>query len=352
MKSTLIQKIILFSILIILVNSLLGYSIYKNHQKDDDAYQLLKISEKVIEHSNLILSQIKDVETSARGYVITQDRVFLEPFNRAKSKMLVSLDKLKLLTHDNPSQRQRVDSLGSYVYKRLDVSSRMIELRNKEGLSVAVDYVSSRIGKNYTDSIRKITDYINQEEGFMLQQQQTLYEHDKTLNDRFSVTLFLLMSFFTILILIATINYLCQNQSKVLRASELILINAALVFQNEEKEKRTEELFLANAELAYQNEEKEKRTAELLIANQELSTTKNYLKDYIKGLEEMIVMTSHKVRQPIANILGLADVLHHSLNSPLELKQIIVYVKESAVKLDIFTKELTVFMINLNQKKE
>ena len=126
-------------------------------------------------------------------------------------------------------------------------------------------------------------------------------------------------------------NYLYQNKKKILRASELIIANAALVFQNEEKEKRAKEL---------------------LIINQELSSTKVNLKKYILGLEEMIAMTSHKVRQPIANILGLADVLHQSSNSPLELKQIIIYIKQSALKLDVFTKELTVYMVNLHQKKK
>ncbi|TDD93658.1 CHASE3 domain-containing protein [Flavobacterium cellulosilyticum] len=331
MKTILLRKIILFSILIILANSLIGYSIYKNHQKDEEARQSLKISQGVIRYSNLILSHIKDIETSARGYVITHDSVFLNPFNRSSSNIHVSLDQLKFLALNNPGQRRRVDSLGSYMKKRLDFALQMIELRNNEGLTIAIDYVSSGIGKNYTDSIRKITNSINEEEGFILQQQKVANEQNQRSNTRFAITLFLLMSFFTISLLIAAINYLNQNKKKLLRASELVL---------------------ANKELAFQNKEKEKRALELLSANQELSTTKNNLKRYIKGLEEMIAMTSHRVRQPIANILGLADILHQSHSSPLELKQIIIYIKESAFKLDVFTKELTDYMVNLNQKKK
>jgi CHASE3 domain sensor protein len=334
---------------------------------------LLKISEKVIEHSNLILSEIKDVEASARGYVISQDSFFLKPYKHASNKMMVSLNQLKSLTVNNPSQRRRVDSLDSYVNKKLDVSSKMIDLRNEDGLISAIDYVSSRVGKNYTDSIRKITNSINEEEGFILLQQKTDLENNKTVNERFAATLFLLMSFFTIVLLIAMVNYLNQNKKKTLQASELIIANRELVFQNEEKEKRADELLIANEELAYQNEEKEKRADELLIANeelayqnkekekraaelvitnQELTTTKVYLKEYIIGLEEMIAMTSHRVRQPIANILGLSDLLEQSLNSPLELKQIIIYIKESILKLDVFTKEISGYMIDLNRKKK
>lgn len=331
MKTTLLQKIILFSFLIILVNGLLGYSIYKNHQKDGGARQALEISQGVIKNSNIILSRIKDIETSARGYVLTHDSIFLDPFNRSSSTILISLDQLKFLTHNNPGQRRRVDSLDSCMQKRLDCALQMIELRNKKGLTIAIDYVSSGIGKNYTDSIRKITNSINEEEGFILEQQKAESEQNRSSDNRFAITLFMLMSFFTVTLLIATINYLNQNRKKLLRASELII---------------------ANKELEFQNEEKEKRAAELLISNQELTRTKVNLKEYIIGLEEMIAMTSHKVRQPIANILGLAEVIHESLNSPLELNQIITYIKQSALKLDVFTKELTVYMVNLQKRKK
>jgi signal transduction histidine kinase len=134
------------------------------------------------------------------------------------------------------------------------------------------------------------------------------------------------------------------------KSDELIIANKELAFQNEEKEKRAAELIIANKELAFQNEEKEKRAAELFIANNELKKTEEYLKEYIQGLEEMMFMTSHKVRHPVTNILGLSDLLDQSINSPDELKQLIAYIKQSAQALDTFTRELTTFMSNLEKK--
>jgi signal transduction histidine kinase len=65
----------------------------------------------------------------------------------------------------------------------------------------------------------------------------------------------------------------------------------------------------------------------------------------------MMFMTSHKVRQPIANILGLSYLLdNQSINSPDELKESLDYIKESALSLDTFTKELTQFIFNLGEK--
>ena len=141
-----------------------------------------------------------------------------------------------------------------------------------------------------------------------------------------------------------------RNEEKEKRAAELIIVNRKLAFQNEEKEKRAAELVIANKELAFQNEEKEKRAAELLITNSELKKTEEYLKEYILGLEEMMFMTSHKVRQPVANILGLSNLLDQSINSPDKLGQLVGYIKESALSLDTFTRELTTFMSNLEKK--
>ncbi len=70
-------------------------------------------------------------------------------------------------------------------------------------------------------------------------------------------------------------------------------------------------------------------------------------KEYIKGLEEMVFMTSHKVRQPVAHILGISILLNDSVNSQEDLNKMVGYMKESALSLDAFTKELTSFIKKL-----
>ena len=66
--------------------------------------------------------------------------------------------------------------------------------------------------------------------------------------------------------------------------------------------------------------------------------------EHIKVLEDMIFMISHKIRQPVAHILGFSDVLKNISLSPEELNKILAYMKQSVVSLDDFTKELTTFV--------
>jgi PAS domain S-box-containing protein len=71
--------------------------------------------------------------------------------------------------------------------------------------------------------------------------------------------------------------------------------------------------------------------------------------EHIKSLEEMLFMTSHQVRQPILNLLGLANQLEDFTNSKEEVTKIVGYIKESIFSLDAFTKELTSYICEVNK---
>lgn len=63
----------------------------------------------------------------------------------------------------------------------------------------------------------------------------------------------------------------------------------------------------------------------------------------IKTLEEILFQISHRVRQPVAQILGVASLLESSSLSKKELFEIVGYMEISAQLLDHFTKELSEF---------
>jgi len=142
------------------------------------------------------------------------------------------------------------------------------------------------------------------------------------------------------------------NNEKEKRAVELIIANREIAFQKLEKNIRASELIIANKKLIFKTQEREIKTAELNIVNRDLKKAEESQKEYIRGLEEMMFMTSHKVRQPIANIIGFSDFLDQSINSPDDLKKSVACIKESAQTLDVFTRELTTFIFELGQKEK
>jgi PAS domain S-box-containing protein len=74
-------------------------------------------------------------------------------------------------------------------------------------------------------------------------------------------------------------------------------------------------------------------------------------KEYTKKLDEMLDMTSHRVRAPLARCLGLMNLVDEDkILTEEEIQQVVMHLKSSALELDDFTKELTDFMNNLKRK--
>jgi CHASE3 domain sensor protein len=64
--------------------------------------ELVRQSNEKIENLNSVLSVMKDAETGQRGYMLTGDPSFLEPYNQAKSNVseLVNLIIPSISSHD------------------------------------------------------------------------------------------------------------------------------------------------------------------------------------------------------------------------------------------------------------
>lgn len=75
-------------------------------------------------------------------------------------------------------------------------------------------------------------------------------------------------------------------------------------------------------------------------------------KAYVESLEKMISMTSHSVRHPVTQILGIVSALENENLESAEQAELLAYLKQSATSLDLFTKELTAYMSNLRKTKQ
>src|ERR1051325_5797324 len=95
-------------LLMLAVVSFYSYRSIRQFARDDD----------LNDHTHQVLATIadlgslmKDIETGARGYVITGDERYLEPFNTARDTHDAALQHLRHLTADNPPQQSRLAQL-------------------------------------------------------------------------------------------------------------------------------------------------------------------------------------------------------------------------------------------------
>lgn len=94
----------------------------------------------------------------------------------------------------------------------------------------------------------------------------------------------------------------------------------------------------------------------MIILSNDISARKKSEKektDYLNGLERILFMTSHNLRQPITQVQGLVALLKDSRNNPEEFDKIIHYLQASAEALDHHTREITgyVHAMEINARK-
>jgi methyl-accepting chemotaxis protein len=124
----------------------------------------------VLEHIASVLSSLKDAETGQRGYVITGDDAFLEPYRTGTGDALNVVKELRRATADNPAQQKRIDSIEPLVAAKLAEMKLIIDLRAKGSVDEAVKTVRGGEGKRLMDDIRRVLDeMVNEERGLLKQ---------------------------------------------------------------------------------------------------------------------------------------------------------------------------------------
>jgi PAS domain S-box-containing protein len=133
-----------------------------------DAEQLVSHTLRVLNASGLLLSTMEDAETGQRGYLLTGDDGYLQPYRSALSKQSLARQDLRQLTADNSGQQARIGKLDQLVETRLSVSSRIIALYRTDGRNAALAAIATDEGKRVMDEIRGLLRDIEQEEHRLL----------------------------------------------------------------------------------------------------------------------------------------------------------------------------------------
>lgn len=122
----------------------------------------------VLDHINGIVSDLKDTETGQRGFIITGDEAFLDPYKGAVDSVAKQVQELHELTSDNPHQQQRIADMEPLITAKLSELKQTIELRRHSGFEAAAKVVAAGQGKKIMDDIRQIAAQMENEENELL----------------------------------------------------------------------------------------------------------------------------------------------------------------------------------------
>jgi signal transduction histidine kinase/AmiR/NasT family two-component response regulator len=129
--------------------------------------------ESIIGASNL-LSELKDAETGQRGFALTGDEVFLEPYLAVRDTVLGHLTALRSLTSNGTAQ-SHLDAIVPLTTLRLAELAENIEMRRRHDVTRAIALVASGQGKRTMDAIRSdMANVVRIERDVLTQDEQVL----------------------------------------------------------------------------------------------------------------------------------------------------------------------------------
>jgi len=150
--------------------AVIGVVSYRSTVKLTETADWVDHSHKVVESLEGVLSDLKDAETGQRGYLLTGDDHYLEPYLAAITAVHQKIADLRKLTPDNPSQQRRLDALEPLLESKFAELKQTIELRKDEakGFEAALKVVKTDVGKKIMDDMRKVIgDMENEEHGLL-----------------------------------------------------------------------------------------------------------------------------------------------------------------------------------------
>ncbi|AKT30932.1 response regulator [Pseudomonas syringae pv. actinidiae] len=151
-----------------------------------NAIQWVEHTDRVINNTNRSMKLSIDMETGMRGFLLTGDQHFLDPYEIAKPLLVAELNGLQDLVQDNPTQQDRFRRLFTMQQEWNAFAQKMIDLRRNNG-DFQTPVLAGR-GKRITDQIR--TEY---EQAVEMEQQLRLTRNaEVTRSTVISVTLYLI----------------------------------------------------------------------------------------------------------------------------------------------------------------
>jgi PAS domain S-box-containing protein len=128
----------------------------------------------VLGRLELLLAAATDAETAERGYVITADESYLEPYERSIQLIGSQTTRLRELTSDNPAQQQRLAIAVGLVAARMAGLRTVIDLRRSQGFEAAQRQILTGTGKRFHDQIRRVIDEMRTAESGLLVERERL----------------------------------------------------------------------------------------------------------------------------------------------------------------------------------
>ena len=346
--------------------ALATYTYWQKGQAADKAKAWVSHTYEVLAHVQLLFGKLKDAELGERGYLLTGNEEYLEPYAAAlkdtdqvlslpETKSLMHLDPtinpntisnidafeqhysiaqelaiLKWMTSDNPAQQSNIAELQGVVLQLQDYWAKVIGEQKDKNAKTVINEIANYQGKKMMDHVRVMIRLMQAEETRLLSMRT---ENDNASSYRSSWFIFGGMAIFYVSMVLAIWFY---QRGRARAQMAQLHYTHELEKREEELKMQQEELKASNEEIEASNEELEEKTKALEEQNMqiqqqavELEEGKKLIEEQVAAVEraskyksEFLANMSHELRTPLNSLLILAKMLAQNEEGNLTEEQV------------------------------
>ncbi len=126
----------------------------EDRQKNESNYRIIRN----------VLSLIKDAETGQRGFLLTGDAMYLEPYQQAIDQIPQELQLIQRTFSESTTQSELVKQFSSLAQVKMDELKETINLKKEGQLDAALQVVNTNAGHSYMQKMRQLEEQLLSEQ--------------------------------------------------------------------------------------------------------------------------------------------------------------------------------------------
>jgi signal transduction histidine kinase len=268
-------------ILAILLSAASGFTSYFILQKQQDHRVWVRKARSILDTTTNVQSTLIDMETGIRGYRVTNQKRYLDPYYTGLKRIHTTLDTLKFLLADDPEVGNIEQILDKHVQDLLGFWNNIVgnEVVYINNIDVTNDVNKTTDDeKKQMDEIRSLVKELQKDETKLLNNRREENDH--------------------------LVHYIVLSTSiESIISVTLILILIYFIFREfRRRVKIQDELHNSVIQLKEKTEILEKSEAELKVTSEELGAIN-------RQLEKFVYMVAHDIKSPLSGIVGALKLI-------------------------------------------
>ncbi|OED75882.1 CHASE3 domain-containing protein, partial [Vibrio crassostreae] len=322
-----LQKKLLVSFLIpIALMLIVAFSVHENTRTVVKDNNWVVHTHKAIARAQELLSLTVDIETAERGYLITGDPVFLEPYHLALDVWPQKLQTLANQVSDNPPQVERlyrIDDIHKTWLKQSgekEIHQRSLVNKGEAEIQSVIDLTQQQTGKKLIDEIRQeIAQFIE------IEQQLIITRVEKSENSANQTSYILILgTLFSVFISLLVAAWASKRINR--RLHTLLEATNQVAAGHLDQGAATLELssnINTQDEIAHLKQSFQKMTdnlisndSEMRAKTRELIAERTKAEAAVKAKGDFLSTMSHEIRTPMNGVLGISQIIASQTQEP------------------------------------